>query len=85
MSKIGVRALLQKAQKWSDPIQLVDLVERQAEIVEHLHRGGAAGAEHAAARMLEGADEIEAVNAVGCVTVILVEAEQPFASVTVYE
>ena len=30
-------------------------------------------------------EEIEAVNAVGCVTVILVEAEQPFASVTVYE
>ena len=32
-----------------------------------------------------GVEEIEAVNTVGCVTVILVEAEQPFASVMVYE
>ena len=32
-----------------------------------------------------GVEEIEAVNAVGCVTVILVEAEHPFASVMVYE
>ena len=30
-----------------------------------------------------GVEEIEAVNTVGCVTVILVEAEQPFASVIV--
>jgi hypothetical protein len=30
-----------------------------------------------------GVEEIEAVNAVGCVTVIFVEAEQPFTSVIV--
>ena len=30
-----------------------------------------------------GLEEIEAVNPDGCVTVILVEAEQPFASVIV--
>jgi hypothetical protein len=32
-----------------------------------------------------GVEEIEAVNAVGCVIEILVEAEQPLASVIVYE